>query len=365
MGVATVWTTKAEWGLDRTGARILAGVIWTVAALAVQGSLERRPEHIRAWCVPPATVAGLASVLLTPSGIGEVPIFLAASRIPFAFPMRTARWFIALTTLATAVCVGYAAHSIAGALAGVGVPFLAQRSVDRRALIEQRDRAEAMVVEVEAGRDAEAQAAALRERAHIAREMHDVLAHSLAGLSLQLQATRALAQKSGGDPRLLTAIDQAADLARDGLAEARVAVGTLQAPALRGVGDLEELLRTHPGRIAYAADGAPAALGAEAGHAVYRAVQESLTNAARYAPGSVVRVRLAWSPGRLSVAIADDGAAPGHAPLTGQGTGLGLTGMRERLAAVGGEVTAGPAGSGWQVRLTVPTVPAVSAEVTR
>jgi signal transduction histidine kinase len=100
---------------------------------------------------------------------------------------------------------------------------------------------------------------------------------------------------------------------------------------------------------------------AEAGHAVYRAVQESLTNAARYAPGAAVRVRMQWGPDLLRVEVEDDGAAPGHQPLVGQGGGLGLAGMRERLAAVGGSVEAGPRGPqgppgppGWRVVVGVP-----------
>lgn len=375
MDAVHVWSTRhGAWGLDRTATRILAGALFAVAAAAVRATgdggegradrdradrsdrLLRRGGPIRPYAVSVALTAGLLSVLVAPSGIGEVPLFLAAARIPFAFPERAARWVVGVATVATAVVIGYASHSFAGAAAGVGVPFLAERTVDRRALVEQRDRARAMVVEVEAGRQAEAQAVALRERAHIAREMHDVLAHSLAGLSLQLQAARALAQ--AGDDRALEAIDRAAELARDGLAEARSAVGTLAAPALRGVGDLPDLVEVHPGEIAFTVAGAPQAVSAEAGHAVYRAVQESLTNAARYAPGSVVRIEVRWQAATLDVAIEDDGAAPGHQPLLGEGGGLGLSGMRERLRAVGGTVEAGPTGPtghGWRVALSVPT----------
>lgn len=364
MGVAALWPAQARWGLDRTGVRVLAGVVWVVAAIAVHVAMNSAlvrghwSQTVRAWNVVLAMVAGLLSVLITPSGLGEVPVYVAAVQIPFVFQQRTARWVTVGGTVAASLTVGYASHSVAGLMAGIGVPFLAQRSVDRKALIEQRDRAEAMVVEVEAGRQAEAQAAALRERAHIAREMHDVLAHSLAGLSLQLQAARALAhqaQRPGGDTRLLDAIDHAADLARDGLEEARTAVGTLQTPALHGVDDLAELLRSHPGDIDLTVTGAPGALAPEAGHAVYRAVQESLTNAARYAPGSPVQVCLDWSVARLTVRVIDRGVAPGHTPLVGQGTGLGLAGMRERLRAVGGSVQAGPSGAGWQVAVSVPT----------
>jgi len=358
MTLVTVWATHDRWGMSQPVARVVAGVLFVVGALAFVRVLADVPGGAAvprpAACVL-GVVTGLAIVLVSPAGLGEVPLFMAASRLPHSFSGRTAHGMIVATTIATGAAVAYASHSLAGLIAGVGVPFLAQRAVDRQELVEQRDRAEAMVVEVEAGRDAEAQAAALRERAHIAREMHDVLAHSLAGLSLQLQAARAIAQQTATDPRLEAALESAAALARDGLAEARSAVGTLAAPAQRGVGDLGDLVATHPPRARLTASGEPAALSAEAGHAVYRAVQESLTNAARYAPGSPVEVTLAWTPGGLQVEVLDRGAAPGHAPLTGQGGGLGLPGMRERIEAVGGRTEAAPSGPGWRVRIMVPT----------
>lgn len=359
MDAVQVWSAgQARWGLDLPATRVVAGVLFAIGAVGVRAAGEQSRERVRPYAVILAVLAGLLSVLIAPSGIGEVPLFTAAARIPLGFAERTSRMVVVAVTIATAAVIGYVSHSAAGAIAGIGVPFLAQRSVDRRALVEQRDRARAMVVEVEAGREAETQAAALRERAHIAREMHDVLAHSLAGLSLQLQAARALAQSR--DPRALDAIDRAAELARDGLAEARNAVGTLKTPTPHGIEDVPALVGLHPGKAAVTVTGTPAMVTAEAGHAVYRAVQESLTNAARYAPGSAVRVALAWESELLRVDIRDDGAAPGHQPLQGQGSGMGLAGMRERLEGVGGAVEAGPVGRGWRVALRVPTVPADS-----
>jgi len=93
----------------------------------------------------------------------------------------------------------------------------------------------------------------------------------------------------------------------------------------------------------------------EAGHAAYRAVQEALTNAARYAPGSHVTVSLCWTAAWLVVRIEDTGPGLGHEVVRGQGSGLGLAGMHERMAAVGGTVRAGPRpGGGWSVELQVP-----------
>src|SRR5581483_4573125 len=185
--------------------------------------------------------------------------------------------------------------------------------------------------------------------------MHDVLAHSLAGLSVQLQAVRALATREGVGPAVLDPLDKAAELARAGLGEARAAVGALRAPVGLGLAELPALVRRHPGETTFDETGTPGEVTAEAGHAVYRAVQESLTNSARYAPGSPVAVALRWSADGLTVTVADHGPGPDREPVTGVGTGLGLAGMTERLEQAGGRLTAGPRpGGGWQVELTVP-----------
>jgi signal transduction histidine kinase len=229
------------------------------------------------------------------------------------------------------------------------------RAGEQQALIAERDRAQALLAEVQAGREAEAEAAALQERGRIAREMHDVLAHTLAGLSLQLQAVRAVAAREGVPPEVLDPLDKAATLAQDGLAEARSAVGALRDPVGLGMDALPALVERHPGAATLEAVGRPSGLAPEAGHAVYRAVQEALTNAARYAPGSPVTVRLSWAPDGLTAQVADSGAAVGRNAPAAQGSGLGLAGMDERVRAVGGTVRAGPRdGGGWQVVVHVP-----------
>jgi len=362
MTVGTVWSVPhGRWGLDHTDARVVTAVLFGAAAVSIRLVPQRTPDHYYAGGVVVAMATGLASLFFAPSGLGEVPVYVAASRIPASFPERSGKWFTAAATVATSLTIGYISHSIGGLLAGIGVPFLAQRALDRQALVEQRDRAEALLAEVQAGRDAESQAAALRERGRIAREMHDVLAHSLAGLSLQLQAARAIAQKEGAGAAVLEPLERAASLARDGLAEAKSAVGTLNDPALHTIDEVPDLVRLHPGDATLVVTGDPAPLPRRAGHAAYRAIQESLTNTARYAPGSTVRVSLDWYPGRLTVQVDDGGAAPGHTPLTGHGTGLGIAGMRERLSAVGGTVEAGPHRGGWRVSFTVPTVGVTTA----
>jgi signal transduction histidine kinase len=346
--VAAVWAGHGPVG------KLVAGVLMAIAALGASLS-QRDDSPFRAVATLVAIAAGLAVILLAPNGLGEVPVLVAAMAIPDSFPKRIATGLLVAVTVLFGLAIWWITESFAGLLAGLAVPFIAQRAAQRRVVLRERDRAQALLAELQISRDAEAQAAALRERGRIARDMHDVLAHSLAGLSLQLQAARAVAAKEGVSADVLGPLDRAADLARDGLAEARAAVGTLRDPVGLGVDDLGALVDRHPGDAELEITGAPGSVSPEAGHATYRAVQEALTNAARYAPGSLVTVSARWTSTALIVRIEDTGPGSGHEVVLGQGSGLGLPGMQERLAAVGGTVQAGPrTGGGWSVELHVP-----------
>jgi signal transduction histidine kinase len=337
-----------------TGRRVATGIVMVIAALAMQFTGDG-PRLRRALAITLASATGLAGMLLSPSGIAEIPVFMAATRIPLALSGRAMWTFVVVDALVTDAAIVWISGSFVGLLAGLGIPLLVQRSATQQQLVEEHDRAQALLAELQASRDAQEQAAALRERGRIAREMHDVLAHSLAGLSLQLQATRAIAVREGASAEVLEPLDTAAALARDGLAEARQAVGALRDPVGLGLDALPALVQRHPGEVELRVTGTPAEIAAEAGHALYRAVQESLTNSSRYAPGAPVRVTIAWTPDLLGVCVEDDGPLPGRVPVTGQGSGLGLAGMQERLSQHGGTLTAGPRpDGGWRVEATVP-----------
>lgn len=338
-----------------TQARIWAGVTMAIAATAVQFTGDDRSVRSGTIAVVVATVSGLAAVLIGPSGLGEVPAYIAASKIAFPIDRGLGRVFLVADTIAVGAVVGYVSHSLVGLLAGAGIPLVAYRAVERRQLMTARDEARALLVEVQAGREAEAQAAALQERGRIARDLHDVLAHSLAGLSVQLQATRAIAAREQVSAAVLEPLDKAAALARDGLIEARDVVGALRDPDGLGIDAIAALVNRHPGDVTLQVVGPPAAVAPTSGHAVYRAVQEALTNAARYAPGASVSVTMTYGPGELAVCVDDSGLPHGRSAVSGQGSGLGLAGMDERIRTVGGQLTAGPRSEGgWRVALTVP-----------
>lgn len=340
--------------------QLLAGI--TMAAAVITLQFRRVPNRVLGTGMLTAATAGAyVATYAAHNGGAEVLIAVAAARLPYALEGRALDIATGVDAVGFAVTIAYISNSPAGALAGLGIPLLVRRSIEQRELVRERDLAQALLAEVQQTREADEQAAALRERGRIARDMHDVLAHSLAGLSLQLQAARAVASRDGAPASVIEPLDRAAELARDGLTEARAAVGALRGPAGLGVDALPALIERHPGHARLTVTGDPARISGEAGHAVYRAVQEALTNAARYAPGSTVDVRLDWTPTGLCAEVVDDGPAPGRAPVTGQGSGLGLAGMAERLREVDGTVQAGPRDDGgWAVRVSVPVT---SAEV--
>jgi signal transduction histidine kinase len=338
-----------------TTARLVTGAAMTIGWLAFMAMDDTRTVRVNIVAMVIATAAGLVAIFAAPNGLAEVPVFLAASRFPLPIDAGPGRILVVADAVAVGAVIGYVSHSLVGILGGLGIPLLAQRAIERRELIASRDEARALLVEVQAGREAEAQAAALQERGRIARDLHDVLAHSLAGLSVQLQATRAIATRENVDPSVLAPLDTAAALARDGLTEARAVVSALRDPVGLGIDELPALIERHPGEVTLSVTGTARPIEPERGHAVYRAVQEALTNAARYAPGAAVAVTLAYEPEVLRVCVVDTGLSPGRNAVPSQGSGLGLAGMAERLRAVGGSVTAGPGpGDGWQVVMAIP-----------
>ncbi len=217
---------------------------------------------------------------------------------------------------------------------------------------EQRD-------ELKASRAAEAQAAAAAERGRLAREMHDVLAHSLSALALQLETTRLLARDRGVDPDIIQAVDRAHHLAASGLDEARRAIAAERGEELPGperIGTLAEAFKEQSGLpVALEVRGEPRELPPDARLAMYRTAQEALTNVRRHATAERVDVKLDYGPDR-TVLVVEDHAIPGSPPpaaigLTG---GYGLTGMRERAELLGGELLALPTPTGFRVELRLP-----------
>ena len=205
----------------------------------------------------------------------------------------------------------------------------------------------------------QARAAALSERTRIAREMHDVLAHSLGALGVQLELAEALLADKDDPAAALARVRRARRLAAEGLAEARGAVAALRdevPPLPDAIADLVEgFRRDHQADAGFTVDGAPRPTSSAATVSLLRTAREALTNAAKHAPGAPVAVALTYRATLVHLVVSN--AAPTR-PVTARDgvSGYGLTGMRERLALVGGTLDAGPSaeGGGWQVVAHIP-----------
>jgi signal transduction histidine kinase len=216
-----------------------------------------------------------------------------------------------------------------------------------------RAQAEQLVEELRESRAAHAESAAAAERGRVAREMHDVLAHSLSALALQLEGTRLLARDRSADEEVVEAIERAHHLAAEGLAEARAAIGALRGDELPGPERLEQLADAYPGPSRLIVSGTPRELSSEARLAIYRTAQEALTNVLRHSAADRVEIALGYEDDATRLVVRDHG--PGAPVAVGApGAGYGLTGMRERAELLGGRLTAEPTADGFRVELWLP-----------
>jgi signal transduction histidine kinase len=230
-----------------------------------------------------------------------------------------------------------------------GLPWVAGRAVGRRRLSEGRLAQE----------KARAQAAIAEERARIARELHDVVAHAISVIVLQARGGRRVLEAEPADAR-----EAFATIERTGhqaLEEMRRLLGMLRAtdeqlalapqPSLKQLDRLVEQVQSAGLPVQVVIEGDPRELAPGVDLSAYRIVQEALTNALKHAGPARARVLLRYDADELELEIADDGAGSGG----GAGTGQGLIGMRERVSVYGGELEAGRRpGGGYALRVRLP-----------
>jgi signal transduction histidine kinase len=364
-------------GFAGRGLAVLALVIAVLLAFAaVHVTVRRRGgPSLAAAGILIASSAALMWVQPTGPGIAGVftGVLLAALRLPWRWAAGcSAVTFAAL--VAVAVATNPSPEGTVAVLAFLG-GFFGTVYIARR-LAEATGLAERLLAELERGRAVQARAAGLAERQRLAREMHDILAHTLSGLLLQLEGARMLAARDpAADPRLGEALDRAQHLGRAGLDETRQAIGMLRddelpcPERLAGLATLFSANRGVPCRLTVS--GAERRLGADARLAVYRVTQEALTNITKHARPERVEVRLAYLSRSVRLAVedfaaadADPGAGGGAADgsptdsrarpgVSGPG-GYGLAGMRERAELLGGTLRAGATPTGFRVELEVP-----------
>jgi signal transduction histidine kinase len=352
--------------LPRDSTRMHAADV-VVLAISVAPLLVRRiwPLPVFGWILLTAIAAGLWSK----SAIDGLALLIALYTVASRRPRRDALVCAGLLEVVAVTALLLYANSrwwfdaifvsgmVAAAL-GLGLYFAARRAY----LAELHDRAERL----ERERDQQAALAAAAERARIAREMHDIVAHHLTVMTTLAEA--AVATSASSPEKATDVMRSVAVTGRRALADTRRLLGVLRerdggagsAEVLQPVPDLSQLdaliaqVRSAGLDTALELHGQAPDVPAGVQLAVYRLVQEALTNTLKHGgAGASACVRLSFEPGELRVDVNDDGA--GSAAPAAAGVGGGLPGMRERVRAYGGDVQAGPRQpAGWAVTARLP-----------
>jgi signal transduction histidine kinase len=319
-------------------------------------------------------VLGAAAIMITANGltlaVGQplpVAAVLAQAVVAFLVGLRYATW---LTACFVAPLLIYLAVQASGTGAGtshrIGTllpPALLVAAAAAGSLRRARDQATARRAARRVVEDSQLEYAARGERARIARELHDVVAHHISMISVQAETARLTT--AGLPPEGAARLLAIGETARTALAEMRRMLGVLREdavdpparapqPGLHQLVELIDEVRESTGvstRLILHGAVSPLDPGLEL--TAYRIVQEALTNARRHAPGAPVDVRLDYVDGALLVRVLDSGPGPDDSPTAGR---HGLLGMRERAAAVGGTMQAGPTPrAGFLVQAVLPT----------
>lgn len=294
----------AAFGAQQAGASVPAVVLWCGCAVA---ALERLP--LAAGVLPTALALGAYAVV------------------------NTDDWLTTAVTTAGLCLGGYVLRLDA----------------------EARGSAQRLLAQERAARVAEAETAALDERSRIAREIHDVLAHSLSAQMVHLEAARLLIEREpAGEFRdqVLERVVAARSMAREGLAETRQALSALRGEVSPVEDFLRQLVTAEPAEVRV--EGERRTVTAEASQTVRRVAQEALTNVRKHAPGARVLIRLEYQPDGIALEVRDWGGQGPGGDLAVSGSGYGLLGMRERAELLGGTLEAGPGEEGFVVSLRVP-----------
>ncbi|HZO35061.1 MAG TPA: histidine kinase [Gaiellaceae bacterium] len=360
VAVALVATTASQAhprpGLSGERLGILAALVGFAVGVVGVMQTRRRNNLAQAPFFAALVLSSATLVALQPKGPAILGAFIAVAAAAMRVPGRAgvAIVVLALVTLPVAEIVGKDKSGYGAALQELGVVafYVVARLAAR--LAEGQEQAERLLRELEETRDAEARAAVLAERQRLAREMHDVLAHSLSGLALQLEGAR-LRAAGAHDQALVDSLERAHHLARNGIEEARRAIGMLRGDELPGPERLPGLVADFerdtgiPASITIA--GESRSLGSDARLTLFRTAQEALTNIRKHARPDRVELWLAYEQRGVRLRVEDFGAP---AAADGDGGGYGLTGMRERAELLGGTLAAGPAAEGFRVELWVP-----------
>ncbi|MFE6753685.1 sensor histidine kinase [Streptomyces sp. NPDC057684] len=346
---ALVWTAAAERGVHGW-AVALAPVALIACGAAAWGFFRTTLEHLL-W-----PSVGLLALLLGAAFAAEQAGFRGPALVLWCGCAVTALErlpLVAAIPLTAGALTGFALlNNDAWFTTAVTTIGLCLAGYVLRLDAEARGSAQRLLRQERAARAAEAESAALAERARIAREIHDVLAHSLSAQLVHLEAARLLIERGADLDQIHERVVAARGMARDGLTETRQALS-----ALRGeMTPLEDFLRelVAMAGATVSVEGVRRPLSVEASQTVRRVAQEALTNVRKHAPGAKAQVRLEYGAAEVTLEVRDSGSAASAGELTVSGSGYGLLGMRERAELLGGTLVAGPCEEGFVVKLKVP-----------
>ncbi len=344
-----------------TGSGLGVSLSLAVLVAAIATLVLRADALVTAIALAGLIVASACLVWLQPSGAAEPGLFVAVALAGIRLSDTPSLVVLALAAAAflpPAVHVNRSAGMIAGTELGIVAFYLVARFGRSAAAAHAQTRR--LLLELQASRTAEAEAAMLRERSRLARDMHDVLAHSLSGLMLQLEGARMLSTQPDASGQLPPALDRAHHLARAGLEEARRAIAALRDEDLPGPDRLRQLTTVFEQdshvRTSLQISGTARTLDSETALTIYRVAQEALTNIRKHATPEGVEVSLSYDPTGTRLTVRDYAPAPSAAsfPRRRDGDGYGLTGMRERAELLGGSLSADHTPDGFRVELWIP-----------
>lgn len=356
---SAVWTIRPM-GLSGRGLAVAVLVLVNSIALAARHLPESRfPPRVAVVWMTLAIVAAAALLGVSRSGSSYLFAYFLVGHVGYRLELKQA---VSLAALSSLLCGGVLYFRL-----GPGhqmLPWTLGLTTGAPVLVgiinRSRQRAVAAVIaaaeSAERAARAEAQAAVLTERGRIARDVHDVLAHSLAGINMQLELADALID-AGDLDQVRAANQKAHSMVKDSLKQAQWTVHALREDSLPLVESLTAMVESSGHRDALTVTGTAREVPSRVTQNLLRIAQEALTNAARHAPGGDVRVELTFGAASTTLRVRN---RPGtRAVSAGVGSGMGLIGMRERVALLGGTVTAGPVTEGpeeggWQVEAVIP-----------
>jgi signal transduction histidine kinase len=341
---------------DDHGATTLALLVVALVPWALLAGGIRLPTWLFVvWAIAPAAV-----IVATENAGG--PIFLGLLTGGWVFS-ETGRWWVRWPTMAAVLALPVVLVVVdEGSVHESGAHYFVAGALVIALAGEQSYRQRLLTAKLQWSLSRLDAAAAAEERRRVARDVHDVVAHSLTVVMLNVSGAR---KALASHPELAAeALDRAETVGRESLDGIRRVVGLLRAGDEPGVGGPQPTARDLPAVVEQQRQaGATASLDVTGdldgldpltGATVVRLVQEGVTNAQRHAPGAPVDVRLAVEERRVTVTV-DNGPAQRPPLDRDRGRqGLGLLGMRERVEALGGTVTAGPSGEGWTLTAELP-----------